>query len=1472
MKQALKLSVIFLCFISSFIAAKAQNISTLAGGIGDGGSATNATINSPVALCTDRFGNVYVADYNYNTIRKITPSGILTHFAGVVNSPGYSGDRGLAIYAQLDRPVGVVADTSGNIYVAEYANQRVRKISPQGVITTFVSLTRNIYAITIDDNQFIYIATSDQRVYKITPTGYMSIFANTSGISGYYGDGGYAIDAGFNKITSMCTDHAGNLYLLDVNSNNIRIIYPSGIINTFAGDSFTGYAGDGGMATAARINSSSGISSDNSGNIYVADKANQIIRKINTSGIINTIAGRPGISGNTGDGGVATSAKFNYPYQAVTDAAGNIYVADYNNKKIRKIDPAGIVSTFAGTNVGVQIENLSNGGPAKSAILNQPMGAHIDTLKNIYFTETGINNVRKIDAAGIITKIAGKDSSGFSGDGGPATNAKFNKPTSVVKDARGNVYICDMLNRRIRKINPAGIITTYAGGGIRPLVDGARADTLVFPTIFALGIDKVGNVYVSTGGSQIKKIDTNRIIITVCGTGVFGYSGDGGPATSAQIGDILGMALDANGRIFIADYAANRIRVIDTSGIITTFAGQGSAITSGDGGAATLAGIPSPNGVVVDKDGNVYISSANYIRKVNAAGIITKYGGLPSGTTADDQPATASYISSVGGNQVGMAVDSVGNLVFADIYQSKIKIIYNAGISIGTPVITYCTPTSATFTATATAAPGITLRYRWYLNGYPVGTDSFKYTSTPLHDSDIVYCNITNGANPTVLATSNKITIKIHPFPLTATVSMDITPYSSWVCVGTTVTCTPIAVNGGTSPIYYWYKNNTLSYTGPIYRFVPVNGDVVYCKMRSNEYCLFSDTVISSSRTFVVNARTYPYVYVNPSLDSVPCPRAVVTADPVVNNAGGTVTYEWYRNNIFVANTFSYRFVPAENDSIFCKVRIANGCLLYDTAISPKRHFHMKKPIVYITSSNGLAICPGSSTSLLATNLQGGTTPVYHWYKNGVLVYTGNPYLAYPNVGDSIYCQILSSIACILNDSAKSNTLHYTTPIYRNPGVTVTPTKGTSICPGADAYFIAASVNGGTTPNYKWYVNDKDTVRMVGSTFLYAPKNGDIVRCLLTSNATCLNRDTAWSSDILMTTTIPDTASITITSDIGNEFCIGTRVNCTLSDRNAGTSPKYAWYVNNNKVSSATTYSRIPNNDDEIYCTLTNDISCLANQTVTSNIIKFKVNSKASPKVTIDCDPGVNLCGPTEVTCTANGENTGDAPEYTWRLNGEDVGLGTTYTFTPEQSDQINCVLNSNQSCITTNTAVSSTLQFGIYDHPSVSIASDIGPVVYRGSNVTLSARVNGRGIDDYEVIWYVNGAEKARSKSTEFASSNFNDWDSVYCIVNYEGVCSGSVQSNTILINTYHNLKLYPNPGNGDFTISLNDYSVNGANVTIEVYDMMAQKVHSENTQFNLITLYQQLKLSEKLPSGVYLLKVNYEKTKLSKTFVVKH
>jgi type IX secretion system substrate protein/NHL repeat-containing protein len=336
-------------------------------------------------------------------------------------------------------------------------------------------------------------------------------------------------------------------------------------IATIAGGMQVGYSGDGGPATNAVLNNPQGITVDAAGNVFFADGLNNCVRMINTSGIIQTIAGT-GISGYSGDGGPGTLAELHEPACVAVDAGGNVYIAEYKNHCIRKVYAAtGIITTFAG--IGI-VGYTGDGGPATAAELRSPYGVAADRAGNVYIADLGNFNIRKVSSSGIISTIAGNGIDGFSGDGGPATNAALRTPNGVATDTSGNIFIADAGNDCVRKIDVNGIITTVAG---------------------------------------------NRF---GAGTGTGGYGGDGGPATAAALNKSDYIAIDYSGSIYIADHNNQRIRKVNAAGIITTIAGDGTPGYNGDGNNAALSELYNPNGVAVDTHGNIYIAdqSNNRIR------------------------------------------------------------------------------------------------------------------------------------------------------------------------------------------------------------------------------------------------------------------------------------------------------------------------------------------------------------------------------------------------------------------------------------------------------------------------------------------------------------------------------------------------------------------------------------------------------------------------------------------------------------------------------------------------------------------------------------------------------------------------------------------------------------------------------------------------------------------------------------------
>ena len=357
-------------------------------------------------------------------------------------------------------------------------------------------------------------------------------------------------------------------------------------------------------AASAALYDPTGVSADGAGNIYIADFRNHRVRKVDPAGTITTVAGT-GTAGYSGDGGPAASATLNSPYRTSVDAAGNIYIAEQFNHVIRKVDPAGIITTIAGTGIAGY---SGDSGPATSAQISNPLEVLTDAAGNIYIGDNGNRRIRKIDPAGTITTIAGTGSPVASGDGGPAINAGFSL-NDIALDGAGNLYIADSSNHRIRKIDTFGIITTIVGDGTASTTgDGGLAVNATQQNPTGVHADAAGDLYI-TGSDRVRKVDSAGIINTVAGS-TKGIQGDGGPATAARLHYTNDVYVDGAGSLYIADFHNHRIRKVDPAGIITTVAGGG----AGDGGPVSGANLNGAYGIFVDVAGNTYIADGRYHR------------------------------------------------------------------------------------------------------------------------------------------------------------------------------------------------------------------------------------------------------------------------------------------------------------------------------------------------------------------------------------------------------------------------------------------------------------------------------------------------------------------------------------------------------------------------------------------------------------------------------------------------------------------------------------------------------------------------------------------------------------------------------------------------------------------------------------------------------------------------------------------
>jgi len=338
------------------------------------------------------------------------------------------------------------------------------------------------------------------------------------------------------------------------------------VITTFAGTGTIGCNGATGLAITKNITDPLGMVFDSYGNYYFCNQQCNTVCKVDTNGFYSVIAG-PGIFSVIGDGGPATAAFLNYPNDIAFDTFGNLFIVDAQNYRVRKVDmTTNIISTVVGTGV---IGYGGDGGSATLALINSTNGIFFDRKNNLFISDCGNNRVRKVNSMGIISTIAGNGIPGFSGDNGPATNANLNNPFDVIVDKLGNVFFPDALNKRIRKVDTSGIITTIAGTGIGIYNgDGILATSANFGP-YKIAMDNNGNIFASDSNSRIRKIDTLGIIHTIAGTGVSGYNGDGIPATVAQINEPSGITTDICGNVYFGDVGNNRIRRIPQQPIIT---------------------------------------------------------------------------------------------------------------------------------------------------------------------------------------------------------------------------------------------------------------------------------------------------------------------------------------------------------------------------------------------------------------------------------------------------------------------------------------------------------------------------------------------------------------------------------------------------------------------------------------------------------------------------------------------------------------------------------------------------------------------------------------------------------------------------------------------------------------------------------------------------------------------------------------
>lgn len=607
-------------------------IDTIAGGVadGDGGPATSALLLETQGLALDRENRLYIADVNDNRVRRINSDGTIETVAGTGNA-GFSGDGGLATSARLRNPYGLAIDVNDNLYIADLGNARVRKVTPSGWISTYVG-------------------------------GGMA----TPGLAN---DGGVASNYILGAPRDLAVDRHGNLFVSDFSRNQVYEIFPSGILTTAAGTGLPGYAGDYGAAQLATLNAPAGLTFDINGNLLICDSGNKVVRRILgdmietylptgalASGLAlsapTAIAFQPGdfiLISDPGAGALYSVSGLNNNIQTLpyaeglaVDANSNVYLSQQGF--VSAIAPSQATTTVTGiNNVGFLGENVA----ATVARLNQPSGVAADGLGNIYIADSGTNRIRRIDNGGSITTFAGTGAAGYTGDGGSATLAELNGPSSVAFDAAGNLLVADAGNNTIRSISPAGIISTVVQSG-----DLNRPE-------FALASG--GNIYVSNSGAHtVVLVDAQGTEHQFAGTGDAGNGGDGGLATAATLDSPRGLAIDNAGNLYIADESAGVVRMVTPAGVISTVtnAGNGPWI--------------SPSGLAFSSDGSLLVadSGTHDIRGLHSGGTVSILAGTGSaGFSGDTYLGTSAQLDA----PRSVFATGSGTILIADTANNRIR-------------------------------------------------------------------------------------------------------------------------------------------------------------------------------------------------------------------------------------------------------------------------------------------------------------------------------------------------------------------------------------------------------------------------------------------------------------------------------------------------------------------------------------------------------------------------------------------------------------------------------------------------------------------------------------------------------------------------------------------------------------------------------------------------------------------------------
>ncbi len=1350
---------------------------TGAGGYGgDNGPATAGVLNNQYMINLDPSGtNLYIADNGNNRVRRIDIStGIITTVAGT-GTGGSAGDGGPATAAQLGASgfgtpgvVGVCADGSGNVFIADGSNHTIRKVDASGIITTIGGIT---------------------------------------GSAGFSGDGGPATAAQTRNPRGICVDPTGNVYFTEGSSGGggsttrVRKIDVAGIMTTIAGNGSAGYTSDGVIATTTNLNNPRGLCVDASGNVYIADFANNRVRRVDgTTNIITTIAGT-GTGGFTGDGGAATAARVNGPLDVKLDAAGNLYIADNSNSRVRKIDgTTGIITTVAGS--GTAGNDAGNWGPATAAAVR------LASLSSVAVSADG-NYLYISDRQG--------------GGGTTGNRVKLVRPNSIpffTGGSRQNFSVCE--DQGPFDIGPFIAVTdldrvqteTWTMGAWTPLHGTVSATGTAAAN--GTSVTLIGRTYTPTPGY----VGTDSFIVNISD----GYNS----AADTLIVTVNPLPVVAATTGLNTVCEASSITLSNSTGGGTWAASNGNATVVAGTVTGVTAGTVDISYTVTNACGPRTVVHPVTVNPLPNAGSIT--GPSVVCVAASIALADAAPGGTWSASNANATVDGSGNVT---------------GVTMGTTTISYtvantCGTVSATYAVTIDALPStisgatdvcvgsaITLT-----NTVSGGTWSASNANATVSGSGVVTGVSAGTVNISYTATNacgvNSVfqTVTVNPLPFAGAISGSMN-----VCVGGMVTFTS-TVPGGT-----WSASNsnaTVSGTGDV---TGVSVGTVVISYSFNNSC---GTDIA---TFNVNVIATPTAGTITGPTNV-CPGSTIT----LSNATPGGTWSASNANATVSGVGIVAGVTAGTVNISYTVSASCGTAstFQTVTVDP-----LPNPG---TISGSSTVCIGGTTTL--TNSVGGGT----WSSGSTSTATvsGGGIVSGLALGTATISYGVTNVCGTLYS------IHNVTvnPIL-TPSVTFSASPGFNTCPGTLVTYTALPVNGGSTPTYEWRVNG--FVMGAGPAFNHTPINGDIIVCRMTTSAACVSTTLVMDTMVATVyPTLVPSVNIS-TGIVGDTVCVGTLTSYYATPVNGGSTPSYTWYVNGTPAGGGNPYSYIPADNDIITCALTSSYVCPSPATVMSNSITMTVDITQDPAVTITASPVSAICIGSSVTFTAHPLYGGIPPFFRWSRNGILVATGVTFTYAPSNGDIIRCMMESSSTCRTADSVYSNNIPMSVASPKPISVTiSQSSSFVGVGQTAIFTALVATTSLTPtYQ--WYVNGTAVPGANSATFSiTATAPGTQTVNCVAGTGDACYTTVSSGILSLNIVPagvnditggaaELKLQPNPNNGTFTMNM--LSANNGPVHVVITNVLGKKVKEFTATTNT-----DVEVSIGQPAGIYMLSATTE------------